>query len=254
MTEDFRPWMAVWTDAPAKAQELARGPEVTRVCELGGGANPVIPLELIAELGLDHEVADISAAELAKTPPGYRTVEVDATSPDFAARGPYDLIVSAFLAEHVEDPRAFHASVHAALRPGGLAFHVFPTLYEPAYVANLLLPERLADALLQRIQPGREPDGAHAKFPARYRWCRGPTRRQLRRLEAAGFDVLDYVGYFGHGYYWRVGALDRAEQKLSRALVRRPVRSLTSYATVTLRKRSRTFGQPLSGGRVSPKV
>ena len=174
---DFRLWTAVWTDVPAKAQELARAPEVTRVCELGGGANPLIPLELIEKRGLDHEVADISAKELAKAPPGYRTVEVDATSPDFAARGPYDLIVTAFLAEHVADPRAFHASVHAALRPGGLAFHAFPTLYEPAFAANLLLPERVAEPLLRRIQPGREPDGAHAKFPARYRWCRGPTRR-----------------------------------------------------------------------------
>jgi SAM-dependent methyltransferase len=235
----FRVWSALWTDFPEQAQQLARGPGVTRVCELGGGANPIIPLELIAERGLEHEVADISAEELAKVPEGYRTVQVDATSRDFEARGPYDLIVTAFLAEHIPDPSAFHSVVRSALRPGGLAFHVFPTLYEPAFLANLLLSERVAEPLLRRIQPGREPEGAHGKFPAHYRWCRGPTRRQIRRFEHGGYDVLDYVGYFGHGYFTRVSPLDRAEQALAHALARRPVPAITSYATVVLRRRDR---------------
>jgi SAM-dependent methyltransferase len=232
----FRVWSSLWTDFPEQAQQLARGEGVTRVCELGGGANPLIPLELIAEHDLDHQVADISAEELAKAPEGYRTVLADATSPAFQERGPFDLIVTAFLAEHVPDPAAFHSVVHASLRPGGLAFHVFPTLYEPTFVANLLLPERVTDPLLQRIQRGREPEGAHAKFRAYYRWCRGPTRRQIRRFERAGFEVVDYVGYFGHGYFDRFSSLDRVEQALSRTLARHPVPALTSYATVVLRR------------------
>jgi SAM-dependent methyltransferase len=232
----FFEWSTLWTDFKATARLLARGSGVTRVVELGGGANPIIPLELIAEGGLEHEVADISEDELAKAPAGYRTVRVDATSPDFAARGPFDLIVTAFLAEHIEDPQAFHSTVHAALRPGGQAFHVFPTLYEPAFLANRLLAEHVAEPLLRRIQPGREPDGSHGKFPAYYRWCRGPTRRQIHRFESAGFDVLDYVGYFGHGYFHKVKPLDRAEQALCRALVRHPIPALTSYATVVLRR------------------
>ena len=206
------------------------------MCELGGGANPIIPLDLIAERGLEHEIVDISAAELAKAPEGYRTVQADATSPDFAARGAYDLIVTAFLAEHVRDSRAFHSTVHSALRPGGLAFHVFPTLYEPTFFANLILPERLTDPLLQRIQPGREPEGVKGKFRAYYRWCRGPTRRQIRRFERVGFEVVDYVGYFGHGYFEKLRPLDRVEQAVSRALTLHPVAALTSYGTVVLRR------------------
>jgi SAM-dependent methyltransferase len=232
----FRVWSSLWADFPEQAQQLARGAGVTRVCELGGGANPIIPLELIAEHGLEHEVADISAEELAKAPEGYRTVLADATSPDFRARGPFDLIVTAFLAEHVPDPDAFHAVVRAALRPGGLAFHVFPTLYEPTFFANLLLPERVTEPLLMRIQRGREPEGAHAKFRAYYRWCRGPTRLQIRRFERAGFEVVEYVGYFGHGYFDRLPFLDRIEQALSRTLARHPIPALTSYATVVLRR------------------
>ena len=233
----YRVWTSLWADYPERAQALARDPSVTRVCELGGGANPLIPLELIAERGLDHEVADLAPAELAKAPEGYRTVLADATAPEFAARGPFDLIVTAFLAEHIPDPRAFHSVVHAALRPGGLAFHVFPTLYEPTFVANRLVPERITEPLLRRIQRGREPEGDHAKFPAYYRWCRGPTRRQIQRFERAGFEVLEYDGYFGHGYFDRFWFLDRPEQAFSRALTRHPVPALTSYATVMLRRR-----------------
>ena len=144
--------------------------------------------------------------------------------------------MSAFLAEHVADARALHRSVYAALRPGGTALHTFPTLYEPAFMVNRVLPERVMEPLLRRVQPGREPEGEHAKFRAYYRWCRGPTRRQLRRLESVGFQVLDYVGYFGHGYFGPLKPLDRVEQALSHALVRRPLPALTSYATVTLRR------------------
>jgi hypothetical protein len=232
----YRYWFDLWTDHPGQAVALATTAGVERVCELGGGANPLIPLELIERCGLDHEVADVSAAELAKAPAGYRTVVLDATSEALAARGPYDLVVSAFLAEHVEDARAFHASVYAALRPGGIALHTFPTLYEPTFVINRVVPERAVEPLLRRVQPGREPEGDHGKFRAYYRWCRGPTRRQVRRLEGVGFEVLDYVGYFGHGYFGPLRPLDRAEQALSHALVRRPLPVLTSYATVTLRR------------------
>ena len=48
--------------------------------------------------------------------------------------------------------------------------------------------------------------------------------------------MLDYVGYFGHGYFGPLKPLDRVEQTLSHALVRRPLPALTSYATVTLRR------------------
>ncbi len=239
MVPRYRFWLDLWTDFPARAEELARGADVTRVCELGGGANPMLRLGLIEERGLDHEIVDVSAEELAKAPAGYRTVQADATSPEFVARGPYDLIVTAFLAEHVPDSAALHRAVHAALRPGGIAFHVFPTLYEPAFVLNRLLPEALTDALLHRVQPGREAEGSRAKFRAYYRWCRGPSRRQLRRLEAAGFVVVEYTGYFGHNYFRKLPPLHRAEQALSRALARRPLPALTSYATVVLRRPER---------------
>jgi SAM-dependent methyltransferase len=233
----YRHWLQVWSDFPARARSLAAATGVRRVCELGGGANPMLDREFIAEHGLDYDLVDISEDELAKAPPGYRTVQADATSPAFAREhGPYDLIVSAFLAEHVADPRGFHATVHAALSPGGFALHTFPTLYEPAFVLNRLIPERIAEPLLLRVQADRVAEGSHGKFRAYYRWCRGPTPRQVRRFEDLGFEVVEYVGYFGHGYVARVAPADRLAQRLAHALVRHPVPTLTSYATVLLRR------------------
>jgi SAM-dependent methyltransferase len=230
-------WEQVWTDLPATVQRLAARPDVVRVCDLGGGANPILSLDFIAAHGLRYEILDASAEELAKAPAGYATVQADATDPELGGRnGPYDLIASSFTAEHVAEPARFHANVLELLAPGGHAVHVFPTLYEPAFVANLLTPERLTDSLLRGVQPGREPHGPHAKFPAYYRWCRGPTRRQLRRLRAVGFEVVDYVGYFGHGYFKRIRTLDRLEQRVAATLVRHPLPGLTSYACVVLRR------------------
>jgi SAM-dependent methyltransferase len=230
-------WFGVWTDFPATVRRFATRPEVTRVCDLGGGANPTLALDQIGELGLRYEIVDVSQDELAKAPAGYARVQADALDPGFPyAHGPYDLVASGFIAEHVPDPARFHANVLAALAPGGFAVHAFPTLYEPTFVLNRLLPETLTAPLLRRVQPGREDAGSHGKFRAYYRWCRGPTRRQLARFTTTGFEIVEYTGYFGHGYYGPVKPLDRLEQRLTAWLERHPLPALTSYACVVLRR------------------
>ena len=118
---------------------------------------------------------------------------------------------------------------------GGYAVHFFPTLWALPFVLNCVLAERLAKPVLLSIRPQH----AHSKFPAYYRWCRGPTRRQRERLESVGFQVERYDGYFGHSYYGAVGPLQAAENALAHALVRHPVPALTAYALVVLRKGDR---------------
>jgi hypothetical protein len=59
----------------------------------------------------------------------------------------------------------------------------------------------------------------------------------IRRFETIGFEVCEYVGYFGHGYYrYRLAFLDRLEHAKSKWLVRHPIPFLTSYASIVLRK------------------
>jgi hypothetical protein len=136
----------------------------------------------------------------------------------------------------VRSPRTFHQNIWNMLRPGGVALHLFPPLSTLPFAFNRLMPAVLTERLLLRTQSFRHPGGRHGKFKAHYRWCRGPTRRQLARLEDVGFTVVAYTGYFGHGYYLNVGRLHRLEQAKARGLMRRRAMNLTSYALVLLQR------------------
>jgi SAM-dependent methyltransferase len=226
----------VWSDYSALIHGLARQSEVSHVCEAGGGANPLLSLDFIAEQELDYLVVDISPEELRKTPDGYRKVEADIAAAEVDLGPPFDLVFSRLLVEHVPDPAAFHRSVHRLLAPGGRAVHFFPTFYALPFVINRWLPEAVSEPLLLGIQPDRHRAGPQGKFPAYYRWCRGPTRRQIRRFAATGFEVERYIGYFGHSYYRRIPPLHALQERIAQRLIRRPVPALTTFSIVVLRK------------------
>src|SRR4029077_18693143 len=85
-------------------------------------------------------------------------------------------------------------------------------------------------------QEGREEGGDHQKFPAYYRWCRGATKRQLRRLRGIGFEVERYVTVFGHGYFWKAPRLAHLADRTTAWLCRRRLALFGAYAMVTLRR------------------
>lgn len=206
------------------------------LCEVGGGANPALSPEALAEPGLRYTIVDVSADELAKAPDAYRKVQGDVSSRSFAVTETFDAVFSRMVLEHVRDPETVHRNVFRLLKDGGLAFHLFPTLYALPFVANRVLPQRVLEAVLLRLQPHRHRGGAHGKFPALYAWCRGPTRRQLARFERLGYRVEEYTGYFGHDYYRALPPLQRVADATASLLRRHPVPLLTSYAFVVLRK------------------
>lgn len=210
--------------------------DVTRVCDLGGGANPIVSLDTVRSRKLAYLVVDVSETELAKAPGGYRTHTADVGIPQRLPDGPYDLILSKWVAEHIASPQVFHRNVLEALRPGGFALHLFPTLYSLPFVLNRLVPTALSERALGALRPGREAEGTHAKFKTYYRWCRGPTRRQETRLRALGYEVAEYVGFFGTNYFEKLPWLDHAEGTVSHHLTRHPAPLLTSFACVLLRK------------------
>ncbi len=213
-----------------------------KVCDVGGGANPVVGVAEIRRLGLEYAVLDASREELGKAPPEYDMVLIDfedRTAVDrlVAERGPFDLVVSRWTAEHVAHGRRFHQQVHRILRPCGIAVHLFPTLYSPVFVANRLLPHSVSASIVPHLdKSGREPGGQHQSFRPYYSWCRGPTQRQLGRLASLGFVVRRYVGFFGHPYYARLSPVWSMHAALSTWLVRHPVPTLTSYALVVLER------------------
>ncbi len=229
---------AAWRDYDSHLRNLVLAHRGRTICEIGGGANPALPIEFVVKHDLDYVIMDISAVELAKAPRGYRTRVQDVTAPIGGEQGTYDLVFSRMLAEHVRDGRTFHSNMHALLKPGGIAFHFFPTLYAPPYVLNWLLPERMTYGLLNLFQTGRERSGRLGKFPAYYQWCRGPSPAQFARFESVGFKVVNYTGFFGHpGYYQKFSQLLRVHRKMVNWLLRHPKPWLTSFSYVILEKR-----------------
>ena len=152
-----------------------------RICDVGGGANPILSLEYINYRDLAYSILDISESELAKVPDEYNKITQDICSPTLSIDGKYDFIFSKMLAEHVKDGEQFHKNIHKLLCDGGLAVHFFPTLYTFPFLVNTLLPEKLTYSLLEFIMPNRDLF-RRAKFPAYYRWCRGPIKKQISKL------------------------------------------------------------------------
>jgi 2-polyprenyl-3-methyl-5-hydroxy-6-metoxy-1,4-benzoquinol methylase len=229
--------IVAWRGVESEIEKQIIDSGARTVLEVGGGANPLFDKSFIDAHGLAYTLLDISATELAKAPDCYHKVVADICASSINIEGRFDFIFSRMLAEHVPNGAAFHRNTFKLLSPGGRAFHFFPTLWAPPFVVNRLLPERLAETLLHAIQAGRERSGKVAKFPALYSWCRGPTAAQVRRFESLGYEVVSYVGFFGHGaYYLKFPLLLRWHSAFTRWLVAHPQPWLTSFAQVTLKK------------------
>ena len=57
--------------------------ELKSVCEVGGGANPSLNMDMIKERGLEYTILDISEDELAKAPESFVKIQADICSEDF---------------------------------------------------------------------------------------------------------------------------------------------------------------------------
>lgn len=227
-----------WHDFFRIIQDISQRSTTRTVCDVGGGANPALDAQFVAREGLVYTLFDISETELGKAPAGYEKVvgDIAGVLPDRI--GAFDLVFSKTLAEHLRTPERFHSNVKAMLAPGGFAVHMFPTLFAPAFVVNLLLPARVSRWLLTKAQGAqRDDEGMEGKFPAFYRWCRGPSRRQVRRLEELGFDVVEYRGYYGTRGYYKALKLAWLDDAVSRALLRLRLPAFTAFAIVVMRPR-----------------
>jgi 2-polyprenyl-3-methyl-5-hydroxy-6-metoxy-1,4-benzoquinol methylase len=218
-------------------EELNRiaAPGGLRVCDIGGGAKPLLSLKRIGRQELDYVLLDIDPEELALAPEAYEKLQGDILAPGTVERllaqgGPFDLVTSRWAAEHMSDGAAFHRNVFSLLRPGGAAVHLFPTLFALPFTVNRLLPDRLSKGMLFGVTD------RVSKFPAHYSWCRGPTDAQLARLRGIGYEVERYVGFFGHGFFAPLAPLDAPYRRATGWLLRHPRPALTSFALAVLRR------------------
>ena len=205
-----------------------------KICDVGGGANPVMSLQFVTDNQLDCTVLDISSAELEKAPKGYKKLIRDIEAESSVPTDQFDLVVTKMLAEHLRNGSLFHKNIFVMLKPGGVAVHYFPTLYALPFVVNRLIPEWLSSLLLDLFKPrDRYQLG---KFPAYYSWCYGPTPSMLKMLTAIGYEIVQYRGFFGNAYYASIPILRDLQRAWAQFLVRHPTPYLTSFAQVVLRK------------------
>ena len=88
----------------------------------------------------------------------------------------FDLIVSNWVFEHIDQPAPVIDELLRILKPGGMICACTPNKYGYISLAARLVKNSAHDSILKKVQPGRK---AHDVFPTRYRLN---TIRDLRRI------------------------------------------------------------------------
>ncbi|HEY2722660.1 MAG TPA: class I SAM-dependent methyltransferase [Chitinophagaceae bacterium] len=224
-----------WKDFHDNIHQFILAKNVKDIAEIGGGANPLLSVEFIEEHELNYHVIDISADELSKADPRYKKIMLDIEKKDIGIPGQYELVFSQLTAEHIKDIQSFYRNVFKLLKPGGSAYFFFACVTTLPTFLNYILPEFISKAILLVFQPFRKNE-KHGKFTAYYKWCVGPTRKNIRRFESLRFEIAVYTGYFGHSYYQRIGLLNRLEKIKTNFLLKHPNPNFCSYSHLLLGK------------------
>lgn len=223
-----------WCEYSMLIQSLIQEYVAQKICDVGGGANPVLPLLFINENQLACTVLDISSVELEKAPKEYKKLVQDIEAENFVSTDQFDLVFTKMMAEHLKNGRLFHKNIFSMLKPGGVAVHYFPTLYALPFLVNKLVSERLSSFLLDMFLPrDRYQLG---KFPAYYSWCYGPIPSMLAMLTEIGYEIVQYKGFFGNIYYTRIPIFRNLHTAYTQYLTKHPSPYLTSFAQIILRK------------------
>ncbi len=224
-----------WAGAPALFESVITEHGCRRILEIGAGSNPTLPSEFVKSKNLSYVISDSNAVELRKTNTGFEKLVLDlsakAINPSLSES--FDCVMSRMVSEHISNGAQYHRNIYNILHPGGISAHCFSTLWNLPLAANRFLPEDVGSVLQSIFSPR---DELHGKFKAYYSWSRGPTPSMLRRFENIGFEVIEYVGYFGHNYYLRIPWLHRLELQKAKLLLRYPIPQFCSYAMLVVRK------------------
>ncbi len=223
-----------WNKTETFAQDLILKYNLKSILEIGAGANPTINPEFIKKHDLKYTISDIDDDELKKADDIYTKLVIYLSSSSFNLPEKFDLVFSRMVGEHISDAKTFHQNVFNILNKEGISFHCFSTLYALPFVANRFLPDSLSNLLLHKIAPRDKHQ--HGKFKAYYDWSRGPSSQMIKRFENIGYEILEYVGYFGHNYYNKIPILNKIEEVKSKILLKFPVPLLTAYAHLILKK------------------
>lgn len=122
----------------------------------------------------------------------------------------FDLIVSRYVFEHVDDPRWAASELLRILKPGGWICAMTPNKWGYVALASRLIPNRAHVPMLTRIQPGRKEVDV---FPTVYKLNR-PS--DVRRHFGQAADVYHYSTSAVPSYHFGSLALMRLLQLVHR--------------------------------------
>ena len=239
MNISYKKTKIVWKGYENILISLIEKNRLKKICDIGGGANPILDIAYVTKNKLSYSILDISEDELEKAPSGYNKIVEDICSPTLEIEEEYDFIFSKMLAEHIKDAPQFQKKIHQMLCDGGIAVHLFPTLYTFPFLINLLFPERLTSSILKLFQPKRDLYQT-AKFPAYYKWCRGPINKQINRFQELGYEIIEYNGLYGHTYYKRFSIIESLHNMKINYLLRHPNPFFTNFSMVILSKSTKS--------------
>lgn len=224
VAEQFHPYpLTVYRESVVS---LCRFFDLHRVLEIGAGRTPLFDADDLESQGIEYHINDISREELDAAPstiPESRKACFDIAATSLAVGERYDLVYSKSVFEHVDDTMQAWRNSYTLLRPGGIAFHYFPTLYCLPFVANKVLPERAAATLLERVV-GVD----YKKFPAKYDRCRS-SHRVERAIARSGFSSVLLVPFWGHDYFERIPGIRTLDARLHAMAAARDWRFYSSY-------------------------
>jgi SAM-dependent methyltransferase len=108
----------------------------------------------------------------------------------------FDMIVSRYVFEHIEDAEETAMELMRVLKPGGLLCAVTPNKWGYVAVGARLVPNRLHAKALTGVQPGRHQQDV---FPTRYKMN---TVRALRGMFGKHGKVMIYCASGEPAYYF----------------------------------------------------
>lgn len=235
MKKEYKSAENAWKNFEENVYSIIYENQFRDIAEIGGGANPLLPIDFVNSRKLNFHVIDISEEELNKADSSFVKIVADLEHSGLKLPHRYDFIFSQLTSEHIKDIRAFYNNIHGLLKPNGIALFFFACKTTLPTLSNHLLPEFLSRKILLFIQPFRKNEN-HGKFKAYYKWGFGPTSANIRRFENLNFEVLSYTGFFGHSYYDRVKILKELERLKTNFLLKHPNPYFCSYSQILIKK------------------
>ena len=225
-----------WEDFQKTVYQVILRNEFKSIAEIGGGANPLLSLEFVNEQKLEYHIIDISQEELSKADTRFKKIVADLENKEIKLNFQYDFIFCQLTVEHIRDIQTFYINIYNLLKPGGFAYFFFACFTTFPTMTNYLLPEPITKKILMLVQPFRRNE-KHGKFKAYYKWCFGPTKKNIKRFENLDFEIVSYTGYFGHSYYQKIPLLKFLEKIKTRILLKYPNPHFCSYSHLLLKRK-----------------